>query len=202
MIKVGLTGGIGSGKSTVASIFAKYGVPIYYADTKMKELMVSDPEIKARLIKEFGTEAYQNNELNRKYLASIVFDDKEKLQILNSITHPALAKDLEVWLKNKEHYFYVIEEAAILFESGNDKSMDKIICVTAPLRVRVERVMGRDKVSEIEVLRRMSNQTSEEERVIRSDYIIYNNSNENEDLTNLRWQVNEIHTKLLNLAKK
>lgn len=202
MIKVGLTGGIGSGKSTVASIFAKYGVPIYYADTKMKELMASDPEIKARLIKEFGAETYQNNELNRKYLASIVFDDKEKLQILNSITHPALAKDLEVWLKNKEHYFYVIEEAAILFESGSDKSMDKIICVTAPLRVRVERVMARDKVSEIEVLRRMSNQTSEEERVIRSDYIIYNNSNENEDLTNLRSQVNEIHTKLLNLAKK
>lgn len=197
MIKVGLTGGIGSGKSTVAKIFASLGVPIYYADDEMKKLMVSNEEIKTNLIKEFGEESYQNNELNRKYLASIVFNDKEKLKVLNSITHPVLEKDFGIWLKKHEDCFYVIQEVAILFESGWNKNMDKIICVTAPLDLRVKRVMARDNVSEIDVLRRVNNQIKEEERVEKSDYIIYNNS---DDLMNLRLQVNELDLRLLTLS--
>ena len=161
--------------------------------------MVSNEEIKTNLIKEFGAESYQNNELNRKYLASIVFNDKEKLKVLNSITHPVLEKDFEVWLKKHEDCFYVIQEVAILFESGWDKNMDKIICVTAPLDLRVKRVMARDNVSEIDVLRRVNNQIKEEERVEKSDYIIYNTGSQipNDDLINLRLQVNELHLRIL-----
>ena len=174
MIKVGLTGGIGSGTTTVARIFETLGIPVYYADDAAKRLMNSNEELKSLIIKHFGEESYQQGELNRKYIASIVFNDKEKLELLNSLTHPITMQDALVWM-NKQTTPYVIKEAALLFESGAADQLDYIIGVYAPQHIRVKRVMDRDKTTIEEVMKRVSRQIDEEMKMKLCDFVITNN---------------------------
>ncbi len=174
MIKVGLTGGIGSGKTTVARIFETLGIPVYYADDAAKRLMNSNEELKSLIIKHFGDESYQQGELNRKYIASIVFNNKEKLELLNSLTHPITMQDALVWM-NKQTTSYVIKEAALLFESGAAEQLDYIIGVYAPQHIRVKRVMDRDKTTIEEVMKRVSRQIDEEMKMKLCDFVITNN---------------------------
>jgi dephospho-CoA kinase len=173
MLKVGLTGGIGSGKSTVAKIFEILGIPVYYADNAAKRLMNEDEDLKASIIKHFGTESYINNQLNRSWIASIVFNNEEKLALLNSLTHPATILDANEWMR-KQTSPYIIKEAALLFESRSDAYLDYVIGVSAPAPLRIRRTMQRDHVTEEEVLKRMARQMDEETKMQRCDFIIVN----------------------------
>ncbi len=191
MLKVGLTGGIGSGKSTVARVFEVLGIPVYYADEETKRLMNEDPALKEKIIEHFGKESYDQQELNRAHIAGIVFNDKAKLDLLNSLTHPVTIRHADEWMK-KQTAVYTIKEAALLFESGADKHLDKIIGVSAPLAVRIKRVMKRDNVTSEEVLKRINRQMAEEEKMKRCDFILHNDE---EQL--LIPQVFQLHEKLL-----
>jgi dephospho-CoA kinase len=173
MVRVGLTGGIGSGKSTVAHVFEILGTPVYYADKEAKRLMNEDPEIKKQLIEHFGQGAYTGNTLNRRFIADIVFKDKEKLQILNSIVHPITIARAEEWMQ-QQRTPYVIKEAALIFESGSQENLDYVIGVSAPLNVRIQRTMTRDGVSREEVLSRMQNQIQESIKMSLCDFVIRN----------------------------
>jgi dephospho-CoA kinase len=174
MLKIGLTGGIGSGKSTVARIFETLGIPVYYADDAARRIMNNDKELKAVLVKHFGEETYQEDQLNRSYLASVVFNNKEKLELLNSLTHPATIRDANRWIQEQTSP-YIIKEAALLFESGADKYLDQVIGVDAPLDLRIRRTMDRDRITRDEVLQRINRQMNEEEKIKRCDFIVYNN---------------------------
>lgn len=174
MLRIGLTGGIGSGKTTVAKVFEILGVPIYNADEAARNLMNSNEELKSAIIKNFGANAYRNNELDRKYLASIVFNDKIKLALLNSLTHPVTIYDAEQWI-NKQASSYVIKEAALLFESGSSEHLDYIVGVYAPQHIRVKRVMARDGLTAEQVMKRISHQLDEEKKMERCDFVITNN---------------------------
>lgn len=191
---IGLTGGIGSGKTTVANAFAKYGVPVYIADLEAKNLMATSKALKAKIINAFGDEAYSNGIPNRSYLSKLVFNDPGKLNKLNSFVHPAVQRHFKKWLA-KQTASYVIKEAAILFESGSYKDCDKIITVTAPLETRIQRVMQRDAVNYQDVLVRIKNQWPEEEKIKRSHFVI-----ENISLEKTLKKVEEIHLKLLELS--
>ncbi len=173
MLKIGLTGGIGSGKSTVAKVFEVLGIPVYYADDETKKLMNEDAGLKKKIIEGFGEKSYVNGELDRTYISSIVFNDKQKLALLNSLTHPATIHHAEQWMK-KQTSAYAIKEAALIFESGSDKQLDKVIGVYAPEELRIARVMKRDGVSREEVLKRISRQMNEEEKMKRCDFVIRN----------------------------
>lgn len=170
---IGLTGGIGSGKSTVASFFKELGVPVYIADDEAKKLM-EDPEIVSKVQSVFDENVIENNALNRKKIAELVFSAPEKLKKLNSVIHPEVKKHFLSWVKLNNNHPFVIKEAAILFESGTYKDCDKIIVVTAPEAVRIQRVMSRDKVSEDQVLERIKNQWTDEKKIQLSDYVIQN----------------------------
>jgi len=185
MLKIGLTGGIGSGKTTVAKIFEVLGIPVYYADDAAKKLMNTDPALKEQIIQHFGSRSYINGELDRKYMAAIVFTEKAKLELLNSLTHPATIRDAEAWMKKiadsrgltesgGQNPPYIIKEAALLFESGANRSVDQVIGVAAPLSLRVERTMKRDKLAKEDVLKRISRQMDEEEKLKRCDHVIVN----------------------------
>lgn len=187
MLKVGLTGGIGSGKTTVAKIFEVLGIPVYYADEAARNLMNNDPGLKKELIRHFGPEIYRGNELDRKYLASVVFGDRAKLALLNSLTHPATIRDAEQWMQ-KQAAPYAIKEAALLFESGAAAHLDVIVGVYAPQHMRVQRVMERDGSSAEEVAVRINRQMDEELKMKRCDHVIRNNE---QDL--LIPQVLELH---------
>ena len=172
MLKVGLTGGIGSGKSTVAKIFETLGIPVYYADEAAREIMNNDKQLKAALINYFGEETYQEDgKLNRAWLASIVFSNKEKLDLLNSLTHPATIRDANLWIQ-KQNSPYIIKEAALLFESGAHKYLDQVIGVSAPAELRIKRTMDRDHISREEVLQRMTRQMDEEEKMKLCNYVV------------------------------
>ncbi|MCB9196926.1 MAG: dephospho-CoA kinase [Flavobacteriales bacterium] len=174
-VRIGLTGGIGSGKSTVARIFESFGVPVYYADTEAKRLMHESP-IRQQIIGRFGEESYVNGDLNRSYLAKKVFKDPKALQDLNNIVHPIVGKDYAEWcLRQTENI--VVKEAAILIESGAIDSVDKVVVVTAPEEIRIDRVMKRDGVAEDEVRARMKNQIKEEDRLKYADFIVLNDGN-------------------------
>jgi dephospho-CoA kinase len=173
MIRIGLTGGIGSGKSTVAKIFEVLGIPVYYADDAAKNIMNTDKELKAVLIKKFGEQTYQDGKLNRAYLASIVFNDKEKLDLLNSLTHPATIRDANEWIE-KQTSSYIIKEAALLFESRASDYMDYVIGVYAPQELRIKRAMQRDHITREEVLQRINRQMDEDAKMKRCDFIITN----------------------------
>ena len=173
MLKIGLTGGIGSGKSTVAKIFETLGVPVYNADEEAKKMMNSDEELKASLINNFGAETYKDGLLDRKYLAAIVFNDDHKLELLNSLIHPATIRDASEWIK-KQKSPYVIKEAALIFEAGAADMLDLVIGVSAPHELRIKRVMNRDGVSREEVLKRMSSQLDDEVKMKRCDFVITN----------------------------
>lgn len=174
MLKVGLTGGIGSGKSTIASIFEMLGIPVYYADEATKRLMNTSPKIKEAILKNFGEQSYINGELDRKFIASIVFSNKEKLELLNSITHPATIEDAEKWM-SEQNSPYALKEAALLFESGAAEKLDYVIGIYAPQHIRVKRVMERDKVPVEEVMKRISRQIDEEMKMKLCNFVITNN---------------------------
>lgn len=173
MLRIGLTGGIGSGKSTVAKVFETLGIPVYYADEASKRLMNEDEQLKKQVIAHFGEETYINNQLNRAYLASVVFADRQKLELLNSFVHPATIRDAEEWM-NKQTTSYTIKEAALIFESGSGTGLDYIVGVYAPQVLRIKRTMERDQVTRDEVLKRMQNQVDEEMKMKLCDFIIYN----------------------------
>src|SRR5690606_14143131 len=143
MFRVGRTGGIGSGKSTVAKVFQTLDIPVYCADEATKELMNKDDALKEKIISLFGTEVYQNNELNRPYISSIVFNNPAKLELLNSLTHPATIADAKKWMQ-QQNSPYAIKEAALIFESGSQQYLDYVIGVYAPVSLRIQRVMKRD----------------------------------------------------------
>lgn len=170
---IGLTGGMGSGKTTIAAYFAEMGVPVYIADNGAREVMQLDHVIQ-EIKKVFGETVFESGVLNRARLAEIVFNDKEKLAKLNAIVHPAVKKDFEVWLLQHQNYEYVIYEAAILFESGRYKECDFIITVTAPEEIRIDRVLKRDNTTRSQVLSRMQMQWKDEDRISKSNFVINN----------------------------
>jgi dephospho-CoA kinase len=173
MLKIGLTGGIGSGKTTVAQIFTVLSVPVYYADQAAKDLMNTSEELKEQIIQAFGYQSYKDGKLDRAYIANIVFADEKKLDLLNSIVHPATIRDGEEWMK-KQNTPYAIKEAAIIFEAGLEKNFDYIIGVTAPEALRLQRVAERDHTSSEKVLERMGQQMNEKEKMDRCDFVIVN----------------------------
>ena len=198
MLKVGITGGIGSGKTTVCKIFESLGVPVYYADDRAKWLTENDPDIVAAIKSLFTDDIFKNGRLDRKKVSSIVFSDKNKLQQLNAIVHPAVIKDAEQWQNEQsgKNVPYTLKEAALLFESGSYKELDKIILVSAPLQLRIERVMQRDSTSEEEVLNRINHQMPENEKEKMADFII-----NNVELEETKKSVLQLHKKLLELSK-
>jgi dephospho-coA kinase len=190
MMVVGLTGGIGSGKSTIAKAFAALGIAVFNSDEQAKALIATDAQVKERIIAAFGEEAYHNGEYNRAYIAQIVFNNSEKLAILNGIVHPALAEYFKRWAKAQTSP-YVLKEAAILFESGSYKDCDYIITVTAPEEVRIARVMARDHCTEAQVRARMAQQWSDAQRIALSNAVI-----ENIDLKKAKKEVKRINNEL------
>jgi dephospho-CoA kinase len=194
-IKVGITGGIGSGKSFVANLFSKKGIAIYNSDIMAKKLMTSNTLVKSKIKELIGNEAYfKNGRLNRSYIASRIFNNKMILKKLNAIVHPAVAQDYEVWhLKQKGSY--TLKEAALLIESGSYKDLDFLILVTAPLELKIERVMQRDKVSKEDIIRRMKAQTTDAKKIKYADSIIIN------DGRPLNKIIDNLHRTFLNLSK-
>ncbi|MDP3680153.1 MAG: dephospho-CoA kinase [Flavobacterium sp.] len=174
---IGLTGGIGSGKTTIANYFKSFGIPVYIADEEARKIMQS-VEIISAIKNVFGDTVFENEKLNREELAKIVFNDPEKLEKLNNIVHPAVKKHFEQWLLQHTAAPYVIYEAAILFESGSYKNCDLIITVTAPIESRIKRVVERDKTTRELVLKRINAQWTDEQRISKSDFIIENTSME------------------------
>lgn len=191
MIIVGLTGGIGSGKTTVANLFLELGIPVYIADEEAKKMMHTSKIIKRKLIKLFGEEAYVDNSLNKPYIANIIFNDKHYLQKMNAIIHPKVAKHFNTWVL-KQNTPYVIKEVAILFENNGHKFCDQIITVVAPKATRLERVLKRDKTSKEKVEAIMKNQWSDAQKIERSNFVIHNKS-----LDETKAQVLKIHEQIL-----
>lgn len=173
MLKVGITGGIGSGKSMVSHIFNLLGVPVFDADKAAKQVMLDNKLVREQLINSFGENVYLNNELNRSYLSKMVFSDEHLLKKLNAIVHPATIEEGEKWV-SKQTAPYVIKEAALLFEAGSAEGLDYIIGVFAPQHIRINRVMKRDNVSRQDVLNRMSKQIDEAIKMKLCDFVIVN----------------------------
>tara|TARA_B100001146_G_scaffold224895_1_gene244794 strand:- start:10696 stop:11295 length:600 start_codon:yes stop_codon:yes gene_type:complete len=190
---IGLTGGIGSGKTTVAKMFEALEIPIYVADEAAKQLVNSSASLRKAIVGLLGANAYKNETLDRSWVAQEVFNDAEKLQQLNAIIHPAVAKDFNAWVA-KQQGPYCMKEAAILFESGADKNCDAIIVVTAPESVRIARVVERDGSDEAAVRARMKHQLSDAERVSKADYVI-----ENLHLEETKKQVEAVHRMLIKM---
>lgn len=175
MLKVGITGGIGAGKTTVCQLFELLNIPVYYADDRAKALMIEDKELVNQIKSLLGKQAYHDDgSLNRKHIASIVFHDKGKLALLNALVHPAVAKDSQNWFNNQKKAPFALKEAALLFETGSYKDLDQIITVAAPLELRIERVMKRDNVTRDAVLARIDKQLPQKEKIKQSDIIINN----------------------------
>jgi dephospho-CoA kinase len=195
MLKIGLTGGIGTGKSTVAKMFSSKGVPVYDSDSRAKRLMSKNENLIKELVSTFGQEVFVNQELNRAYLSSIVFSSYKELKKLNAIVHPFVADDFENWA-SKQTAKFIIKEAAILFESGAYKNVDKIILVSCPLSVRIDRVSKRDGISEKEIMKRVNNQMMQSEKASLSDFIIDNKFS----LESLQQQVDDVYSALDSLV--
>ena len=195
MLKIGLTGGIGSGKSTVAKVFEVLGIPVYYADDAAKKLMNEDAALKQKIKLQFGESVYDNEQLNKKALADIVFNDPEKLALLNALVHPATLKDVESWIQSQSSP-YIIKEAALIFESGAHQNLDYVIGITAPAPLRIQRTMQRDGITREAVVARMDKQMDDTIKMKLCDFVITNDEQEM-----LLPQVLALHDKLLSLSK-
>ncbi|WP_318308783.1 dephospho-CoA kinase [Flagellimonas crocea] len=196
MMIVGLTGGIGSGKSTVASMFSELGVPVYNSDFEAKKLMSSSKEVKSAIIELLGTEAYTKDVLNRSYIAEKVFNNPPLLEKLNAIVHPAVREHFLDWAAHQDSP-YVIQETALIFENNAQNTYDCTILVTAPTKTRIQRVMDRDGVERHAVVDRMKNQLEDGEKLDLADYSI-----KNLDLDKTKKKVKELHLKLLAMSSK
>ncbi len=194
MIKVGITGGIGSGKSTVCNVFALLGIPVYSSDAAARTVLEEENVIR-QIAAMAGDVLTEDQQIDRKKLADIVFKDKQKLEQLNGIVHPAVARHFENWCAKHKNAPYILKESAILFESGANEQVEKIITVTAPKALKIQRAAQRDDISEKQVEERMNNQLSDEEKTKRSDYILLNDEQQL-----IIPQVLSIHAQLLNLA--
>lgn len=195
MYKVGITGGIGSGKSTVCAILAEFGVAVYDSDSRAKRLMNEDNTLREHLAERFGSEVYCVEGLNRRYLAERVFGNPEELKALNAIVHPAVMDDFDRWALEQEGS-YVVLESAILFEASLDRRVDVSVAVMAPEELRIERAMQRDGAQREQIVARMNNQISDQERVERAKYTIVNI-----DIDNLRSDVEQLHRRLSYVAQ-
>jgi dephospho-CoA kinase len=196
VLRVGLTGGIGSGKSTVAQIFEVLGIPVFYADIAAKKIMNEDEELRSAITNIFGEQAYANNILDRKYISSIVFSDPAKLQQLNALVHPATKKNSDAWMREQTSP-YAIHEAALIFEAKVSDRLDLVIGVSSPIELRIKRAMGRDKVSREEVLKRMEQQLDEKVKMSKCDFVLINDEQQL-----LIPQVLTLHEKLIGLSKQ
>lgn len=194
ILKVGLTGGIGSGKSTVAGIFKTLGIPVFDADAAAKEIMGKDAELQQAIMRTFGDDVYAGGQLNRKLLAGIVFNDPFKLEQLNALVHPATIKAAENWMLQQKTA-YAVKEAALFFEAGTAADLDYVVGVFAPKPLRIQRVMKRDNVAREEVLARMSRQIDEDIKMRLCDLVVENN-----DRDLLIPQVLQVHQTLLKKA--
>ena len=193
MLKVGITGGIGSGKSTVSSFFSELGVPVYDSDQRAKSLMQHDDSIIIKIKKEFGDGSYLNNVLNRSHIAEIVFKNELKLKQLNAIVHPVVRTDFNNWLSQNSNAKFVIKEAAIMIESGAYKDLDKLIVVNANREQKIKWIKKRDHLLLDDIENRIQNQLSDKIRNQYADFIIENNSSKKE----LKQQVLSIYNKLI-----
>lgn len=195
-LQIGITGGIGSGKTTICKIFETLDIPVYYADDRAKWLMANDPDLKKKIEEKFGEEAYtKEGKLNRSYLADRVFGDSESLRALNELVHPAVGRDAQQWHESQGNVPYTLKEAALIFESGSFRHLDKVIVVYAPREMRLQRVMRRDGSPREAIEARMDKQMPEEEKIERADFVIYNDGR-----ASLVRQVWEIHLQLVKLA--
>ena len=194
MTTVGLTGGIGSGKTTIANLFAtEFAIPIYIADTKAKELIAQDTHLQQEIKALLGEDAFVEGKYNTAFVASIVFSTPEKLQALNQLIHPYVQQDFARW-REEQHSPYVIKESAILFESGSYKDCDYIITVTAPLEERIRRVMLRDKIDRKTVEKRIKNQSNDENRIKLSTFVV-----DNRDFCRNLDKIQTIHCKIMEM---
>lgn len=196
VLKIGLTGGIGSGKTTVAKIFELLGMPVFYADEASKRLYHTNEELRSSLKKHFGEDVYTNDQLNRSKLAAIVFNDPAKLELLNNLVHPLTIKDAEEWMQQQK-VPYIIKEAALLFEAGSAGGLDYIVGVSTPQHLRIKRVMDRDGITREEVLSRMKRQIDEEKKMLLCDFVIKNDEQEL-----VIPQVLTLHEKFLEMSKE
>ena len=190
---IGLTGGIGSGKTTVAAHFESLGIPVYIADDAGKKVLAY-PENIAAVRSIFGDEVIADGKINTKKVAAIVFKDRNKLTALNNIVHPAVTSDFASWLKRQDGHPFVIKEAAVLFESGSYINCDAVILITAPLEIRIQRVMQRDGITQNEVMQRVNNQWTDAKKMMHSTFII-----ENVDISQMKQQVSNILKKMKNI---
>lgn len=175
MLKVGITGGIGSGKSTIAKIFATLGIPVFNADAEAKKIMETNNEIREKIIETFGANTYSNKQLNRKVLANIVFNNEYELGRLNNIVHPIIFEETDKWIA-QQNAPYIVKEAAIMFESGSAQKVDVVVGVYAPKHLRIKRVLDREKeITRDEIIGRMSNQINEELKMKLCNFVIINN---------------------------
>jgi dephospho-CoA kinase len=191
---LGLTGGIGSGKSTVAKLFSQKGIPVYISDNRAKELMKNSPKLNQKIKALLGEDSYfKNGELNRPYISHKIFQDKSLLQKMNALVHPAVAQDFENWKTENNYAPFVIKESAILFESSSFLFCDLVISVVADENIRIQRSVERDGLTRQEIINRIKNQWTDKQRIERSDFVITNNSS----LEELEKQVNEVYGNLV-----
>ena len=174
MIKLGVTGGIGSGKSVVCDVFRLHDIPVFDADREAKKLNDTSPVIREKLINNFGPDLYQGNKLDRKKLANLIFNNAENLRITNAIIHPELAKYFEKWVDQRKHHAVIAIDAAVLYEAGFQSLLDKTIVVMAPLKIRIERAATRDRLSKEQITARANSQMNDEEKAGLADFIIRN----------------------------
>ena len=193
MLSIGITGGIGSGKSTVCRVFETLGIPVFYADAEAKRLQNEDVTVRNAIISLFGNDVYTAEGLNRKSVAEKVFADKNLLEKLNAIVHPATVTAFENWKLNQVDAPYILKEAAILFETGLAKSLDKVIVVTAPEELRIQRIINRENSSREQVIARMKNQMADEEKIKLAHFIIINDEKQA-----IIPQIMKVHEHLLN----
>ena len=194
MLKIGLTGGMGSGKTIVSRVFSVLGVPVFYADDAAKKVMNEDPALKEKIIALFGPGAFSENELNRKYISSIVFNDQFKLEQLNALVHPVTIAAADSWMQQQTTP-YVIKEAALMFEAGAAAHLDYVIGVHAPRALRIQRVMQRDGVTREEVISRMNNQVDDDIKMKLCDFVIVNNEQQS-----VLTQVLSLHERFIAIA--